>query len=214
MEKKEIQELRALEAYPSPAPSVSVEHLDGSENENSQDKSPKADGLLETLATQAKRTARALEVVQKRQALLVQAVAAWEALAPSTATTEEPAPKKRSKNKQRPAAADTRPCGWDSRLLWDDETVLAWDGSAAPAPVAETDVDADAEADESAASRAQTAGLCAGGKRCERHAGWQKTTSVALDVEAAQLVSRYLTELRAVTTTRRHCPTRRTDISC
>lgn len=162
LEKKDVQDLRGLEAYPSPSPSVTVEREDGGEATGSS-----ASSLLESLGVQAEAALHALEVVQKRQALLSQAIAVWDALAPSAAPAED-APKKKSKNKRRDAPADTRPCGWDPRLVWDDEAVLDWNNEAQGNPES----------------------LCTGSRRCERHAGWQKTTTVSLDVEAAQLARR------------------------
>lgn len=103
-----------------------------------------------------------MDLVNKRQTLLSQAIESWEAL--PLVLVEVPARRKNKSKRREMETVEVRPCGWDARLLWDDATVEAWDGS-----------------------RGDGA-LCDGGKRCDRHQGWQKTVAAGLDVEGAVIV--------------------------
>lgn len=189
VDKKDTKALEAaLTAYPSPAPSVCVERPEtdgeGGEGEararveEAQDTSTLA--LISSLRQQSAEAERALAVLARRQAILASAVAVWESLVPAGGVEE---PKKRSKNKKRDGEKDPRPCAFDPRIVWSDSEVEAWDG-------AEREAVEEGEGDEkeSALARADRLGLCAVGRRCDRHQGWQKTTAVALEVEATQLV--------------------------
>lgn len=185
VEKKDAKAFEAaLSAYPSPAPSVSVDRPGGGEHdravrEGAQDAATLA--RLSSLRRQGADAERALAILARRQAILAAAVGVWESLAPGVVV--EP---KRSKNRKRDGEKDPRPCGYDPRLVWSDAQVAAWDGSERePTPEMEEE-----ERKESALERAARLGLCAVGRRCERHAGWQKTMAVALEVEATQLARR------------------------
>ncbi|TXT10587.1 hypothetical protein VHUM_02092 [Vanrija humicola] len=189
----------ALAAYPSPTPTVTVEH-----HGHTAEPAPKrgADGaqLLQDLRQQAEDVTRALELVAKRQAVLEQAVAYYDGLVVTLAPAA-PAPTKKSKNKRRDGQKEERPCAFDPRLLWDDEAVAAWAGD--EAPLAEgADAEGDtAEAEGEGGDAADTPkpparAVCKNGRRCDRHQGWQRTTAVALEVEVAQL-SRRRDELAA-----------------
>lgn len=78
---------------------------------------------------------------------------------------EVPARRKNKSKRREMETVEVRPCGWDARLLWDDAAVEVWDGSRGDGV------------------------LCDGGKRCDRHQGWQKTVAAGLDVEGAVIVS-------------------------
>lgn len=104
-----------------------------------------------------------LQLVEKRQALLSQALEQWEAL--PQVLVEVPSKRKGKSKRREMETVEVRPCGWDSRLSWDDGEVEAWDGSNGDQP------------------------LCDCGKRCDRHQGWQKVVAASLDVEEAVLVS-------------------------
>lgn len=106
---------------------------------------------------------RQMDLVTKRQTLLSQAVESWEAL--PLVLVEVPARRKNKSKRREMETVEVRPCGWDARLLWDDVAVEAWDGSQGDGA------------------------LCDGGKRCDRHQGWQKTVAAGLDVEGAVIVS-------------------------
>ncbi|BEI79950.1 hypothetical protein CcaverHIS002_0104790 [Cutaneotrichosporon cavernicola] len=186
VEKKDVKALEtALSAYPSPAPIVSIDRADDHSRavlEGAQDAATLA--LLSSLQRQSADAERALAILARRQAMLAYAVGVWESLVPGV--VEEP--KKRSKNKKRDGEKDPRPCGFDLRLVWSDAEVAVWDGSEREAtPPQEEEVDKEKE---TALERAARLGLCAVGRRCERHAGWQKTLAVQLEVEATQLTRR------------------------
>ncbi|BEJ11022.1 hypothetical protein CspHIS471_0104440 [Cutaneotrichosporon sp. HIS471] len=186
VEKKDMKALEtALPAYPSPAPSVSTDRPDDHSRavlEGAQDAATLA--LLSSLQRQSADAERALAILARRQAMLAYAVGVWESFAPGV--VEEP--KKRSKNKKRDGEKDPRPCGFDPRLVWNDAEVAAWDGSERePTPPQEEEVEKEKE---TALERAARLGLCAVGRRCERHAGWQKTLAVQLEVEVTQLTRR------------------------
>lgn len=104
-----------------------------------------------------------MELVNKRQTLLSQAIESWEAL--PLVLVEVPARRKGKSKRREMETVEVRPCGWDSRLIWDDAAIEKWDESRGEGP------------------------LCDGGKRCDRHQGWQKTVAAALDVEGAVIVS-------------------------
>ncbi|GMK58414.1 hypothetical protein CspeluHIS016_0504460 [Cutaneotrichosporon spelunceum] len=185
VEKKDVKALEtALSAYPSPAPSVTTDQPDGharAVTEGAQDAAMLA--LLSSMRRQSADAERALAILARRQAMLGSAVAVWESLAPGV--VEEP--KKRSKNKKRDGEKDPRPCGFDPRLVWSDAEVAAWDGSEREATTLPEEVEGDKETALECAARL---GLCAVGRRCERHAGWQKTLAVQLEVEVTQLTRR------------------------
>lgn len=195
MDKKDAKALQAaLTAYPSPSPSVTVERPQSSAkeeekarqqaDEESQDTATLV--LLSSLRRQSAEAERALAILARRQAILGSAIGVWEALVPAGAAEE---PKKRSKNKKRDGEKDPRPCGFDPRIVWSDKEVEAWDGAEREEIKDEVEGEEDGEKDEGALARAARLGLCAVGRRCDRHQGWQKTTAVALEVEATQLVS-------------------------
>jgi COMPASS component SPP1 len=194
VEKKDAKALEsALSAYPSPAPSVTdpAGEKERQVLEGAQDAATLA--LLSSLRRQSADAERALAILARRQAMLAAAVGVWESLAPGA--VEEP--KKRSKNKKRDGEKDPRPCGYDPRLVWSDAQVAGWDGSEREMTPPKEEAgegegeEGDGEArKETALERAARLGLCAVGRRCERHAGWQKTLAVQLEVEATQLTRR------------------------
>ncbi|KLT39001.1 PHD-domain-containing protein [Cutaneotrichosporon oleaginosum] len=188
VDKKDAKALGvALTAYPTPAPSITQGDHDRAVLEASQDAATLA--LLSSLRKQSADAERALAIIARRQAILAAAVGVWESFAPGL--VEEP--KKRSKNKKRDGEKDPRPCGYDPRLIWSDAEVAAWDGSereATPPRKDEEGLEGEDRVKETALERAARLGLCAVGRRCERHAGWQKTLAVALEVEATQLSRR------------------------
>jgi COMPASS component SPP1 len=140
--------------------------------------------LTASLQAQSEQVVRLAELVAQRQALFAQAIAQWDALKPVVVAGTAPAPKRKSKTKRRDGdPVVERPCGWDSRLLWSNEELRSWDGKGPED--SEGDVDMD---EEERGGMMILSTMCAAGRRCERHQGWQKTLGVALDVEAAQLV--------------------------
>lgn len=70
--------------------------------------------------------------------------------------------------------------------MWSDEEVQAW---YAKGQDADGDVEMAEEGGEGTMRLLPT--MCPASRRCDRHQGWQKTLGVALDVEAAQLVSTF-----------------------
>lgn len=161
LDKKTTSEIgRSLAGYPAPAPAVSVKLADGS---RLGEVSPSHTALVASLKSQMTELEKQMDLVNKRQTLLSQAIESWEAL--PLVLVEVPARRKNKSKRREMETVEVRPCGWDARLLWDDATVEAWDGS---------------EGD---------GALCDGGKRCDRHQGWQKTIAAGLDVEGAVVVS-------------------------
>lgn len=161
LDKKTTSEIsRSLSGYPAPAPAVSVQLADGSQPSTV---SPSHAALVANLRSQMSELERQMDLVTKRQTLLSQAVESWEAL--PLVLVEVPARRKNKSKRREMETVEVRPCGWDARLLWDDVAVEAWDGSQGDGA------------------------LCDGGKRCDRHQGWQKTVAAGLDVEGAVIVS-------------------------
>lgn len=185
VEKKELGALEAsLAGYPSPSPSVTMEtHAPTGENGIRDEDGPAS--LIATLQAQKEDVARLAELVSQRQALFAQAIAQWDALKPVATNNPVPAPKRKSKTKRREGETTVeRPCGWDSRLMWSDDEVRSWYVQGQPT---DGDVEMAEEGGEEVPKLLPT--MCPASRRCERHQGWQKTLGVALDVEAAQLVS-------------------------
>lgn len=147
--------------------------------------------MLEAITKQIESVKAAIQLVQRRQQILENVVARCETLPPLAGTTNgttEPAPAASSKSSKKSSsrkggASDDRPCGWERRLIWDDDAVLA--APEPPAPAAEEPgPDAAAVAEEDA-DRAP----CLNPRRkCDRHTGWQKTVAALLENEAYQLV--------------------------
>lgn len=185
VDKKELSALESsLAGYPSPAPTASVDTYGKTTVANDTTTDDGTAALTASLQTQIEQVMRFAEVVAQRQALFAQAIEQWDALKPVAVTDPAPAPKRKSKTKRRDGEqAVERPCGWDSRLLWSDEEVRSWDGKGPE------DADGDVDMEEGHGGMKMLSTMCPAGRRCERHQGWQKTLGVALDVEAAQLVS-------------------------
>jgi hypothetical protein len=110
--------------------------------------------------------------------------------------------KTKSKSKSKPAGAssDDRPCGWSGVLIWDEHEVGDWDGEV---PILPEELQRPADADVAAAEIAERINGAREGmgewdwcdrprKRCERHAGWQKTVPLSLEREAEELVCTFL----------------------
>lgn len=172
VDKKELAPLEAaLAGYPSPTTPVTVSYA-GAPPALAEETDSAT--LLAQLQAQSEGVVRLAELVAQRQALFAHAVAAWDALKPAVTDEPVPAPKRKSKPKRGGETVVERPCGWDARLVWGDEEVRAWRPE-------------EAEAEGGGEGGGQW--MCMAGRRCERHQGWQKTLGVALDVEAAQLVS-------------------------
>lgn len=77
------------------------------------------------------------------------------------------------KSKRKGGPTEDKQCAWDPRLVLSDDDLRA------------TDIN---EGGDQAADQGD--GVCELGKRrCDRHSGWQKTTSLSLDLEEQQLVS-------------------------
>lgn len=106
--------------------------------------------------------------------------------------------KTKSKSKSKPAGAssDDRPCGWSEVIIWDEQEVGDWDGDV---PILPEELQQPANAEGDAAEIAERINGARQGmgewnwcdrprKRCERHAGWQKTVLLSLEREAEELV--------------------------
>lgn len=115
---------------------------------------------LDVIIAQYAKIQLTIEVLGKRQAILRKAIERCESLPDVTANgieVEQEADDGRSKKKTKKAPiskGDDRPCGWDRRLIWDDEQVRDWMG----------DVDGDGEVDEDSVCRLAR-------RRCDRHQG-------------------------------------------
>ena len=167
--KKQLKQLHdAFVAYPQPGPEVSVVNHDRSAIDA---KSGSSTNPIADISAQLKIVQSALEMVQKRQRILSQAIARWESSGSGAANgaaadgehADAPPPSKKSK-KHQSKDKEERLCGWDERLVWDDTEVGIWSGERW-------------EGD-----------TCAKGRRCDRHQGWQKTIGASLQVEEALLV--------------------------
>ena len=134
-------------------------------------KSPSSTNPIADISAQLKIVQSALEMVQKRQRILSQAIARWESSGSGAANgaaadgehADAPPLSKKSK-KHQSKDKEERLCGWDERLVWDDTEVGIWSGE-------------QWEGD-----------TCVKGRRCDRHQGWQKTIGASLQVEEALLV--------------------------
>lgn len=144
--------------------------------------------LLAKIKHQLGEIEASLELVKKRQAILQKAIERSEALSPVTVTVNqeaEAASKSRKKKKGGggggASGGEDKQCGWDKRLIWDDEQVMVWRNEAD----ANDNKDHDAEAE--VVEEIQICSLPK--RRCDRHGGWQRTIGVSLEVEQGGLVS-------------------------
>lgn len=205
--KKSIKQLgQDLAAYPAPSLGVSVvNHLPTPPESPSQpvdDKDAPIKGqaaeestlalMLAAITKQIDSVKAAIQLVQRRQLILEDVIARCEALPPlagalngneSVAAPNSKSSKKSSSRKG--GASDDRPCGWERRLIWDDNAVLA---APEPSALASEDQQEQGKIIEPAEEDGDRLPCLNPRRKCDRHAGWQKTVAALLENEAYQLV--------------------------
>lgn len=165
--KKTLKQLSAsFGAYPKPS-QATIQHHKITPPTTGRDDSTQQ--LINTIQIQLEATTAALDIVRKRQQILQSAIDRAEGLPPILIQAEESRSSK-SKRKGGNGPSEDKQCAWDPRLIRDDAEVRDWNGEEQ-----EEDV---------------VGNICGLGKRkCDRHQGWQKTSTVSLELEHAQLVS-------------------------
>jgi COMPASS component SPP1 len=165
--KKTLKQLSAsFGSYPKPSQAI-IQHHKVPPASKGRDESTQQ--LINTIQNQLEATTAALDTVRKRQQILQSAIDRAEGLPPILIQAEESRSSK-SKRKGGNGPSEDKQCAWDPRLIWDDAEVRDWDGEEQ-----EEDV---------------VGNICGLGKRkCDRHQGWQKTSTISLELEHAQLVS-------------------------
>jgi COMPASS component SPP1 len=124
--------------------------------------------LITAVQDQISATSAALEVLRKRQHILQIAIDRAEVLEPIIVQPEEGRSGK-GRRKGGNGPTEDKQCGWDPRLIWEDEAVQSWmEGQ----------------------DEEEICGLAK--RRCDKHQGWQKTSAFSLETEERQLVSRSL----------------------
>lgn len=167
---------KALTSFPRPKLGVTVEHHVPAKSETSIfSVYDDTQTQLLTLQKRQEGAQKAMERIQKRQALLRNAVDRCEQLPPIAATeTEESQQKGKKRKAGRPA--DDRPCGWEASLIAEDEEVEEL---------------VKGEGDEMEVVEGEREVCMLPRRRCDRHQGWQKTVAVSLDLELATLTRTY-----------------------
>ena len=124
--KKTIKQLAgALIAYPPPAASINIINHIVSPNPALSAPSP---DLISILQHQIQTTEAAIGVIQKRQRILQQAIKHCEDLTATVMTVNGDDGTSKKMIKGTNSNADNRPCGWEKRLIWDDQEIESWDG--------------------------------------------------------------------------------------
>ncbi|OXB35797.1 compass component spp1 [Cryptococcus neoformans] len=167
---------KALTSFPRPKLGVTVEHHLPPKSETSIfSVYDDTQTQLLTLQKRQEGAQKAMERIQKRQALLRIAVDKCEQLPPIAPTeTEESQQKGKKRKAGRPA--DDRPCGWEASLIAEDEEIEEL---------------VKGEGDEMEVVEGQREVCMLPRRRCDRHQGWQKTVAVSLDLELATLTRTY-----------------------
>ena len=132
--KKMLKQLAgALISYPPPpATGITVTHHDikASPSFSMPPTTPSTSDLLDIVNQQIDVTVSAIDVIKHRQKILQQAIARSEAsvLAAVIPNGDGTTSKKKNKMTVSRPINDDRPCGWEPRLIWDDEDVKSWYG--------------------------------------------------------------------------------------
>lgn len=118
---------------------------------------------VRTLEEQMAAVESALATVVKRQRLLESVIAQTETLPPVAATHTHESGKK---GKGGGRSTDDRPCGWNAKLIWEDDQVLAWSDTPSESG-GEEGVNADDRMEGE-----EHPGVCMSlRRRCDRHQG-------------------------------------------
>jgi hypothetical protein len=158
----------SFSSYPKPVSVDIIHHIDTAKQVAPEAKADDhTQQMIAAVQAQITATTAALEIVKKRQQILQTVIDKAEGLAPIIVQPEERSGKGRRKGGGGPT--EDKQCGWDPKLLWDDEEVSKWTENQ------------EEQGDE------QNCGLAK--RRCDKHSGWQKTAAFSLEVEEAQLVS-------------------------
>jgi COMPASS component SPP1 len=137
-----------LTVLPAPHKTQVIRHM---VIEPPQQSSSYTDALLASLDAQLERTDEAIDLLNKRQSILDAALRRYEELVQTGTEIHREEVEVKGKKKQKSKTTEDKPCGWDRRLIWDDEEVEAWDRAGA----GEEEVE-----------------VCTLGKRkCDRHSG-------------------------------------------
>lgn len=119
---------------------------------------------IRTLEEQMTAVESALATVVKRQRLLETVIAQTETLPPVAATHTHESGKK---GKGGGRSTDDRPCGWNAKLIWEDDQVLAWSNT--PSGSGEQQGD---NGDDRMEGVVEHPGVCMSlRRRCDRHQG-------------------------------------------
>jgi len=147
--------------FPKPVPVQIIHHADI----HATPVEDQSQRLLTAVQEQLSAASAALDIVRKRQQILQIAIDRAEMLAPITVQPEEGRSGK-GRRKGGGGPTEDKQCGWDPRLIWDDEAVQSWvegqDGG-------------------------EICGLAK--RRCDKHQGWQKNSAFSLETEEKSLVS-------------------------
>lgn len=168
--KKTLNQIASsFNAYPRPA-NVQVTHHTTTPL-TPRDPAETQEAVLATIELQLSEITSSLELVKKRQAILQSAIERSEAMSTVLIIpSDDPGGKNRKRKKGGGGGGEDKQCGWDKRLIWDDEVVRGWQ--------------------ETEKGDGPELALCSlPKKRCDRHPGWQKTIGVQLEVEQGTLVS-------------------------
>ncbi len=125
--KKTLKQLAgAFISYPPPTANITIEHHLPRSSETVISSNT---DLLEILQRQIDATNSAIEIITKRQRVLQQAIARCEAVTvPTIPANGDGVASKSTKSKGARPGIDDRACGWERRLIWDDQEVQAWEG--------------------------------------------------------------------------------------
>jgi COMPASS component SPP1 len=229
--KRSVKQLTAtLSSYPAPVlgvqvinhlltPPASPRRLASSSSSSWSSKGRAAEALLESLQKQISATMAAIELVQRRQAILAEVTARAATLVSATPQVHGDDTSGGGSKKSRKGGGgggDMGPCGWEPKLVWDDDEVRAWTGGRAH-PAQLNGGDDDREGQKHEAEQAQPNGDGQDGadqgqpepqpaqsesevevdeaclkikRRCDRHSGWQKIVNAALELEERTLERR------------------------
>ena len=138
----------------------STSHL----NQSGRDREARVAATVRTLEEQMAAVESALATVVKRQRLLESVIAQTETLPPVAATHTHESGKK---GKGGGRSTDDRPCGWNAKLIWEDDQVLAWSDTPSGSGGKEGDI-----GDDRMEGLEGHPGVCMSlRRRCDRHQG-------------------------------------------
>ena len=125
--KKALKQLAsAFISFPPPSSDITViHHLP----ELAQPHRASGPDLLTIVQGQIDSTKSAIEIISNRQRILQQAISRCEAhLSLTPASNGDEGVYKRTQPKSAKSGTDDRPCGWEERLIWDDDRARRWEG--------------------------------------------------------------------------------------